>query len=106
MIINKINDNGSGPWGSGGGNNPWGKKPNSNGTPPDVDQMLKEGKEKFKKMMPTGVGGGKGITILLFILLVWPTDTMIINWYVIFIKYYFLINIHKVFSPLKSSYPH
>jgi membrane protease subunit HflK len=69
MIINKINDNGSGPWGSGGGNNPWGKKPNSNGTPPDVDQMLKEGKEKFKKMMPTGFGGGKGITILLFILL-------------------------------------
>ena len=51
MIINKINDNGSGPWGSGGGNNPWGKRPNSNGTPPDVDQMLKEGKEKFKKMI-------------------------------------------------------
>ena len=48
MIINNINDNGSGPWGSGGGNNPWGKRPNSNGTPPDVDQMLKEGREKFK----------------------------------------------------------
>ena len=49
MIINKINDNGSGPWGSGGGNNPWGKRPNSNGTPPDVDQMLKEGRENLKK---------------------------------------------------------
>jgi len=69
MIINKINDNGSGPWGSGGGNNPWGKRPNSNGTPPDVDQMLKEGREKFKKMMPSGFGGGKGLVILLFILL-------------------------------------
>ena len=69
MIINNINDNGSGPWGNGGNQNPWGKKPNSNGTPPDVDQMLKESKDKLKKMMPTGFGGGKGITILLFILL-------------------------------------
>ena len=54
MIINNINDNGSGPWGNGGNQNPWGKKPNSNGTPPDVDQMLKESKDKLKKMMPTG----------------------------------------------------
>ena len=49
MIINNINDNGSGPWGNGGNQNPWGKKPNSNGTPPDVDQMLKESKDKLKK---------------------------------------------------------
>ena len=69
MIINNINDNGSGPWGNGGNQNPWGKRPNSNGTPPDVDQMLKESKDKLKKMMPTGFGGGKGLTILLFVLL-------------------------------------
>ena len=50
MIINKINDNGSGPWGGGNNNNPWGKRPNSNGTPPDVDQMLKESKDKLKRM--------------------------------------------------------
>ena len=47
MTINNINDNGSGPWGNGNNQNPWGnKRPNSNGTPPDVDQMLKESKEK------------------------------------------------------------
>ena len=49
MIINNINDNGSGPWGSGNDQNPWGKRPNSNGAPPDVDQMLKESKDKLKK---------------------------------------------------------
>ena len=54
MIINNINDNGSGPWGGGNNQNPWGKRPNSNGTPPDVDQMLKESKDKLKKMVPTG----------------------------------------------------
>ena len=51
MIINNINDNGSGPWGSGGNQNPWGKKPNSNGTPPDVDQMLKESKDKLLSLI-------------------------------------------------------
>ena len=30
MIINNINDNGSGPWGGGNNQNPWGKRPNSN----------------------------------------------------------------------------
>ena len=49
MIINKNNDNGSGPWGNGGNQNPWGKRPNSNGTPPDVDQMIRE--LRFKKHM-------------------------------------------------------
>ena len=48
MIINKSNDNGSGPWGSGNNQNPWGKRPNSNGTPPDVDEMLRQGKDKLK----------------------------------------------------------
>ena len=56
MIINKNNNNGSGPWGNGGNQNPWGKRPNSNGTPPDVDQMLKESKDKLKKMMPSMAG--------------------------------------------------
>jgi membrane protease subunit HflK len=69
MIINNINDNGSGPWGGSNNQNPWGKRPNSNGTPPDVDQMLKESKDKIKKMMPTGFGGGKGFSILFLVLL-------------------------------------
>ena len=69
MIINNINDNGSGPWGGDNNQNPWGKRPNSNGTPPDVHQMLKESRDKLKKMMPTGFGSGKGFSILLFVLL-------------------------------------
>ena len=41
MIINKNNDNGSGPWGNGGIQNLWGKRPNSNSTPQKVDQMIR-----------------------------------------------------------------
>ena len=55
MIINNINDNGPGPWGGGNNQNPWGKRPNSNGTPPDVDQMLNESKDKIKKMSDCGI---------------------------------------------------
>ena len=44
MIINNINDNGSGPWGGGNNQNPWGKRPNSNGTPPDVDKKINDNK--------------------------------------------------------------
>ena len=69
MIINKSNDNGSGPWGSGNNQNPWGKRPNSNGTPPDVDEMLRQGKDKLKKMVPTGFGGGKGLLLLLLVII-------------------------------------
>ena len=69
MIINKSNDNGSGPWGSGGDQNPWGKRPNSNGTPPDVDELLRQSKDKLKKMMPGGFGGAKGISLILLIIL-------------------------------------
>ena len=72
MIINKNNDNGSGPWGNGGNQNPWGKRPNSNGAPPDVDQMIRESKDKFKKMMPSGFGGGKGLSLIfLVIIAIW-----------------------------------
>ena len=69
MKINENNDNGSGPWGSGGNQNPWGKKPSSNGTPPDVDELLRQSKDKIKKMMPGGFGGGKGLSLLLLIVI-------------------------------------
>ena len=69
MIINKSNDNGPGPWGSGNNQNPWGKRPNSNGTPPDIDEMLRQGKDKLKKMIPTGFGGGKGLLLLLLVII-------------------------------------
>ncbi|RCK51750.1 membrane protein [Thalassospira profundimaris] len=63
---------GGGPWGSGGNNNggqnPWGKRPSGgNGggsTPPDLDEMIRKGQERLKKMFPGGGGGVKGIVLI------------------------------------------
>ena len=63
---------GGGPWGNGGGNkggqNPWGKRPSGgNGggsTPPDLDEMIRKGQERLKKMFPGGGGGAKGIVLI------------------------------------------
>ncbi|AUG53682.1 FtsH protease activity modulator HflK [Thalassospira marina] len=63
---------GGGPWGNGGGNNggqnPWGKRPSGgNGggsTPPDLDEMIRKGQDRLKKMFPGGGGGAKGIVLI------------------------------------------
>jgi membrane protease subunit HflK len=63
---------GGGPWGNGGGNNggqnPWGKRPSGGngggGTPPDLDEMIRKGQERLKKMFPGGGGGFKGIVLI------------------------------------------
>ena len=70
MIVN-TNDNNSGPWGSSGGNNqnPWGRKPSGNQQPPDMDEILKQSKDKFKRIIPKGFGGGRGFSLILLILL-------------------------------------
>ena len=45
-----INNN-SGPWGNNDNNqSPWGRRPN-NQTPPDVDEIIKNSKDKFKKFL-------------------------------------------------------
>ena len=70
MIINK-NDNNSGPWGSGGNNqNPWGRKPSNNQNQPDMDEILKQSKDRFKKFVPKNFGGGKSFSLLFLILLI------------------------------------
>ena len=44
-----MNNNNSGPWGNNDNNqNPWGKRPN-NQTPPDVDELIKNSKDKFSE---------------------------------------------------------
>ena len=64
----KMNNN-SGPWGNNDNNqNPWGRRPN-NQTPPDVDEIIKNSKDKFKKFMPSKFGGGKGFSIIFLILI-------------------------------------
>ncbi|MEQ5776887.1 MULTISPECIES: FtsH protease activity modulator HflK [unclassified Thalassospira] len=63
---------GGGPWGNGGGNNggqnPWGKRPSGGngggGTPPDLDEMIRKGQDRLKRLFPGGGGGAKGIILI------------------------------------------
>ncbi|WP_413204022.1 FtsH protease activity modulator HflK [Rhodospirillum sp. A1_3_36] len=70
---------GGGPWGSGGGGGgPWGSGGGGRGNngrgnqPPDLEEVLRKGQERFKSMIPGGSGGGlgsKGIAILVLLAL-------------------------------------
>jgi len=57
---------GGGPWGTGsGGKGPWGSGPQSSGpTPPDLEEMLRRGQDKLRRVLPGGNLGGKGFAIL------------------------------------------
>ncbi len=61
---------GGGPWGSGGGggNGPWGRGGGGGGgggpQPPDIEELLKRSQDRFRKAMPGGFGGGKGIALV------------------------------------------
>ena len=78
-----------GPWGSGGsggsgggGNNgPWGRGPGGGGggggggfggpRPPDFEDFIRKGQDRFKRFMPGGGGGGaKGIIVVIAIMLI------------------------------------
>lgn len=58
---------GGGPWGGGsgggGGGGPWGRGP-SGPTPPDFEDLFRKGQDRFKRMMPGGLGSGRGVLIL------------------------------------------
>ena len=64
------NQGGGGPWGSppggGGGNqNPWGRGGGGGGPqPPDLEEILRKGQDRMKRLMPGGFGGGKGIALI------------------------------------------
>jgi membrane protease subunit HflK len=55
-----------GPWGGGsGGKGPWGGGPQSSGpSPPDLEEMLRRGQDKLRRVLPGGNLGGKGFAIL------------------------------------------
>ena len=57
--------------GGGGGGGPWGGGPTGGGAqPPDIDDILRKGQEKFKGMMPGGIGSKAGIGLIgLFVIL-------------------------------------
>ncbi len=53
---------GGGPWSSGpsGGGGGMGGGP----TPPDIEEMIRRSQDKFKRMMPGGVGTGRGVALI------------------------------------------
>jgi membrane protease subunit HflK len=60
------NNSGGGGWKSGGGGGgPWGQGP-SGGQPPDLEEILKRGQDRLKRVMPSG-GGLSSLAILLLI---------------------------------------
>jgi modulator of FtsH protease HflK len=71
---------GGGPWGnrggSGGGKSPWGSGggPQGNGSPPDLEDILRRSQDRLKDFLPGGGGsmGGKGLAILILgVIAVW-----------------------------------
>ncbi|WP_207481366.1 FtsH protease activity modulator HflK [Arenibaculum pallidiluteum] len=61
---------GGGPWGPPpGGNNPWGR-PSGGPTPPDIEDFLRRGQDRLKRVMPGGFGSGRGFVIIALLLVV------------------------------------
>ena len=57
---------GGGPWGS-GGKGPWGsgsQPPGGGSTPPDLEEILRRGQDKLRRVLPGGNLGGKGFALL------------------------------------------
>ena len=49
----------------GGGQGPWGRGPAGGPQPPDIEELLRQGQDKLKRIIPGGVGSAKGIVIAL-----------------------------------------
>lgn len=57
---------GGGPWGgSGGGKGPWGSGPQQTGpSSPDLEEILRRGQDRLRRVLPGGNMGGKGFALL------------------------------------------
>src|SRR6185295_10227798 len=60
------NTQGGGPWGSGGSKGPWGSgQPSSSGpNPPDLEEMLRRGQDRLRRVLPGGNMGSKGFLLI------------------------------------------
>ena len=75
MAWNSPGGGGGGPWGGGGNGGggpqgPWGNGPSGKGPqPPDLDDMIRQGQDRLKRMMPGGGGTGslRGLFLILLI---------------------------------------
>lgn len=67
------NAQGGGPWGGGGGGQgPWGGGGPSGPTPPDIEEMLRRGQDRFRRFMPSGAGNTRGIIlVVLAVVAIW-----------------------------------
>ena len=55
----------------GGGQGPWGRGPGGP-RPPDLEELLRKGQDKIKRYMPSGVGGTRGLFLIIAVVLaVW-----------------------------------
>lgn len=66
-----LNTQRGGPWGGGGGG-PWGGGGGgpSRPQPPDIEEMLRRGQDRFKRFMPGGIGGTRRVLLLILAALV------------------------------------
>jgi len=65
---------GQGPWGGGGsgggrGNSPWGRPGGGGPNPKDIEDMLRRSQQRFRSMIPGGLGGPKLVILGLLALL-------------------------------------
>lgn len=73
------NQNGGGPWGGGGNNQgPWGQGPNrprggggGNGTPPDLEDIIRRGQDRLKNIVPGGFNGGALVAVIAVVAIFW-----------------------------------
>ena len=66
-------NNGGGPWGQGDGGGPWGQGGGGGQPPQDIDALIRQGRDAWRRMMPGG-GASSGRTLTLLVLvfvLIW-----------------------------------
>jgi membrane protease subunit HflK len=78
MAWNNQNGGGGGPWGrpNGNGNGPWGGGGGGGNTPPNLEDLLRRGQDKLRRLVPggggpggssggsSGFGGGRGALVI------------------------------------------
>ncbi|KAF0113491.1 MAG: membrane protease subunit HflK [Rhodospirillaceae bacterium] len=63
------NNPGGGPWG-GGGQGPWGRGPSGGAPTPNLEEILRRGQDRFRRLVPGG--GGRGFVLIVLLgFLVW-----------------------------------
>jgi membrane protease subunit HflK len=55
---------GGGPWGKPPNPGPWGKGPGAGQTPPDLEDLLRRGQDRLRRVLPGGGFGGRGILLI------------------------------------------